>query len=273
MLGRAEIRAIKVFIIFLSKLKFVPFEYNVQTGKFYPHHRRISLWLCCLNFAVFMAQTAFVDMRLLQLTFQLVSENKSVADEFYLVLWHINVASSATVVFIWYVIAFIKEGFASCQVLNLLYPVPRKLREERQGKKVVAFLIILLNHVLSISMLFVLLGSEILAKTPWLSSLRSHNAQEVLALNIHKAYVVTVCMILGVELIEPGFKNLLISVFDENGGGYYGILLAACSIQEAWFLLFIVFTASMVMQMHVLYFEKILQELKDAKMVVLHRMR
>ena len=43
--------------------------------------------------------------------------------------------------------------------------------------------------------------------------------------------------------------------------------LASFKVQEAWFLLYIVLVASMILQMHVLYFEKILQELTDIELM------
>ena len=272
MLDNADVCKIKTFVIFLSKLKFVPYEYSIQTGRFYPHHSRLGLWPCYLAFAVFMAQTVFVDMRLLQHILRLTSEQGEtrMVDDFHLILWHINVAASATVVCIWYVTAFVGEGHAMCLVLNLLYNVPSCSQSDVGGKETVIKWPTNSAILHNFKMLRFLV--EIIKRRMLGGLRRCYTVQDALAVNIHKAYIVTVCTILGVYWVEPRFKNLLISVLNENHHRYES-LVVACSIQETWFLLYIALVSSMVMQMHVLYFGKVLQELKDMERKTLHPRR
>ena len=126
MLDRLEIAKLKHFVRLLCKLKFLPFHYNADLEKFYSHQSRFHSWLSYFSFAVFLAQTTFVDVRLIQYTLMHVAgaRYEARADEFYLILWHINVAASSTVVCIWYLQAFMGERSAVCQILNLLYNTP-----------------------------------------------------------------------------------------------------------------------------------------------------
>ena len=127
MFDTAEIAKIKRIVHFLCKLKFLPFQYNTRLETFQAHKSHFYSWLSYFAFAVFLAQTTFVALRLIQYSLMYLggAGNEARADDFYLILWHINVAASSTVICIWYLQAFVGERCAVCQILNFLYSSQR----------------------------------------------------------------------------------------------------------------------------------------------------